>query len=480
MSLRARLLAGLAAVALVLVSASAIVTATTRRHLLDQVDRRLIVATSNDRGSRFGPPRPGEGSRGPLGPPTAATPERLSDLYEGVLTSDGTLVTFFEPNLPGQNYGAPRLDRPFEELRTGTNLFTAHAADGSVRYRVATRAINERSVVVAAVPLADVEDTVSRLVLVQAVTVALVLAGLGAVAWWVIRLGIHPIKAMTDAAGEIAAGNLNARVPAASARTESGALAAALNAMLGRIEAATGATARSEAKLRQFVADASHELRTPVTTIRGYTELYQSGGLNDRSELDDAMRRTNEEAVRMGRLVEDMLELARLDQERPLNLAAVDLSALAADAARDARAVAPDRAVELDAPAPVIVLGDSDRLRQVVANVVGNAIVHTTPNSPIRIRAYRSDGGQCFEVVDAGPGMTPDQAARMTERFYRADPSRSRARGGSGLGMSIVDAVVDAHGGRIEIDSQPGRGTSVRIVLPAAAPTPAGNGQRTA
>ena len=466
MSLQARLLAGLAAVAIVLISASAIVTATTRNRLFDQVDARLTVATA-DRGTKFGSPKPDDGRDQPR--PASEPPERLGDLYEGILNSDGSLVTFFEPNLPGQDYGSPNLDDvDTAALAAGSRLFTVPATENTVRYRVATRPTGDGSVFVAALPLADIDDTMSRLLAVEVVAVGLVLLGLAAVAWWVIRLGIRPIKAITKSAGEIAAGDLDVRVPETAPGTESGALAVALNGMLGRIEAATNARAESDARLRRFVADASHELRTPVTTIRGYSELYQAGGLHEPTELADAMRRTNEEAQRMGRLVEDMLVLAKLDQERPLNNVPVDLARLATDAARDARAVAPDRDVRLVADQPTEVLGDVDRLRQVIANIVGNAIAHTPAETPIAIEVSRSGDHAVLAVRDWGQGMSAEVAARVTERFYRADPSRSRPRGGSGLGMSIVDAVVSAHGGRIELDSELGSGTTVRILLPVA------------
>ena len=224
----------------------------------------------------------------------------------------------------------------------------------------------------------------------------------------------------------------------------------------------------SEDRLRRFVADASHELRTPVTTIRGYAELYRHGGLEDHDALTDAMRRTEQEAVRMGRLVEDMLVLAKFDEERPLDLAPVDLGKLVCDAAADAHAAWPGRPITVDVDAePAIVIGDEDRLRQVISNVVGNALVHTEPDVAVALRVRRVDDQVTFDVDDDGQGMPADVAERVTERFYRADPARSRHRGGSGLGLSIVDAAVTAHGGTITIDSQTDRGTTVHLVFPA-------------
>ena len=271
---------------------------------------------------------------------------------------------------------------------------------------------------------------------------------------------------MTATAVRIADGDRTQRVPELSAATEAGELGGALNHMLGRLDDAFAQQAASEDRLRRFVADASHELRTPVTTIRGYAELYRVGGLADGDSLDEAMRRTEQEAIRMARLVEDLLNLAKLDEGRPLERRDVDLAALVNDAARDAAAVDPGRVITADAAAPVVVPGDEDRLRQVIANVVGNAIVHTPPGTPIELRVGADDGSACIAVTDHGPGMSPDVAAKVTQRFYRADPARARNRGGSGLGMSIADAAVSAHGGSISVDSVVGQGTTVTVTLP--------------
>ncbi len=306
--------------------------------------------------------------------------------------------------------------------------------------------------------------------MVQVLGAVAILATLGLVTWWVIHLGVRPVKRMTSAATEIASGDLSARVPEADPRTEAGELGAALNQMLGQIERAFAERARGETRLRQFVSDASHELRTPVATIRGYAELYRSGGLASPGSLDDAMRRTEQESVRMASLVDDLLQLARLDENRPLERAPVDIAAIVEDAVRDARAVDPGRPVQAHTTAPVAITGDEGRLRQVVANVVGNAIVHTPPGTAIEVRAFREPPDAVIEVVDHGPGMTEEVTARAFERFYRADPSRSRHRGGSGLGLSIVDAVVRAHGGSTSLESTPGEGTTVRIRLPLETP----------
>lgn len=370
--------------------------------------------------------------------------------------------------------GTPNIDQAeaVEAADTG-EAFTVGSQDSDVRWRA--RAVFEEdtdSLLIVAQSLGDVDAIVDQLVVIEVVATLAILAALVLVAWWVDRHGIRPVKRMTATASAIAAGDLSPRVPEVGPGTEAGQLGRALNQMLGRLEQAFDERSRSESRLRQFVADASHELRTPVTTIHGYSELYEGGGLEDSDELSEAMRRTREEAVRMGILVDDMLLLARLDQGPELALTQMDLAALVRDAGRDARAVDPDRVVVTSSDGPLDVLGDSDRLRQVLANLVGNALVHTPSSAELRIRAHRDGDVAIVEVADRGPGMPPEVTDHAFERFFRADPSRSRHRGGSGLGLAIVQACVDAHGGEVHLDSRPGEGTTARVTLPVA-PLPA-------
>jgi two-component system OmpR family sensor kinase len=329
---------------------------------------------------------------------------------------------------------------------------------------------NDGEVFVAIRPLADYDDTVDRLVFAVVGGTFVILGVLGLVGFWVVHLGIRPVDRMTETATAIAAGDLSARVPDAKPGTEAGRLGLALNTMLQRIEEAFAERARSEQRLRQFVADASHELRTPVATIRGYAELYRIGGLAGAGELDDAMRRTEQESVRMSRLVDDLLDLARLDEGRPLERRPVDMGALLEDAASDARAVDPTRTVTVAHDPGLVVQGDEDRLRQVLGNVMTNALVHTPAGTPIDAEARTDGEAVVIAITDHGEGMPPDVAERVTERFFRADPSRSRAGGGSGLGLAIVAAVVGAHGGSVRVDSEVGTGTTVRVTLPAPRP----------
>lgn len=478
MSLRTRVLVGSVLIAVVLAVAAVMIARSTESNLVGQLDAQLAAVPGRAPGLVVGRPLPdGAASDDPPavfqirdGRAGAAGSERLSPLYVGIIDEDGTVETVFAPNLSDETPPLPSVD--VDQARAGAasgEPFTVGSEGSDLRYRVMARTVplTER-VVVAALPMGDVDRAVDRLVTVEVVATLAVLAVLAAVAWWVIRLGVRPIKHMTRTAGAIAAGDLSHRVAEGSNRTEAGELGAALNQMLGRLEASFDERTRSEDTLRRFVADASHELRTPVATIRGYAELYRGGALEERHELSEAMRRTEQEAVRMGTLIDDMLLLARLDQGRPLERSPVDVAALVDDAARDARAVDPDRPITATTDGPLVVLGDADRLRQVVANLVANALVHTPEGTAVELRATADGATAVVEVSDRGEGMSAEDARRAFERFYRADPSRSRHRGGSGLGLAIVHATASALGGAATLESEPGRGTTVRVELPLA------------
>jgi two-component system OmpR family sensor kinase len=466
LSLRARVLAGMAVIVVALAIVAFIVTATTRAYLIDQLDARLAAAGGFDRGGDQQMPERPPGGFDPAGPP-----DRPSDVYIGVIGADGQLVTYFGDDLSGEERAVPDVDADQAAAGVASDqpFTTGAVGDSDLRYRVQARASADGDVVITAMPMTDVDDTMARLVTVELVVTAVIVAVLGLVTWSIVRLGIRPIKQMTLAAERIAEGDRTQRVPEAAPSSEAGQLGAALNHMLGRLDEAFDQQAASEDRLRRFVADASHELRTPVTTIRGYAELYRVGGLAERSELDEAMRRTEQEAVRMSRLVDDLIDLAKLDEGRPLEQRPVDLSVLAADAARDAAAVDPGRRIDTGLHPGAVVVGDEDRLRQVIANIVGNALVHTPADTAIDVHVDVVGSQALLVVTDHGPGMPPDVAAKVTQRFYRADPARVRHRGGSGLGMSIADAAVVAHGGTIAVDSEVGRGTTVTVALPLQA-----------
>lgn len=473
-SLQKRLLIGMGLVAAMVVLVSGLLVTGIRHEMIEQVDQRLDALSANEPTRDDGRTKPDSG-RGPDRDRDGSRFERSSDIYEGVVDEDGNLVDRFTPTIGDDTYSQPVLDdlglRP-ESDRGGRAIryATVPSADGQATYRVALRPF-DGGYAVTAIPIDNLLGTIRSLQLISLLGALAIFVVLAVVSWWVVRLGIRPINTMTQNATAIAAGDLSVRIDPAPEGTEAGELSDALNLMIGNITTAMDQQARSEQRLRQFVSDASHELRTPVTTIRGYAELYRHGGLTDPANLDDAMRRTEQESARMGRLVEDMLSLARLDERRPMSFGPVHVAGLLDDLAADARVLDPDRtiSVDVDAADPLIVSGDGDRVRQAVLNVLTNARVHT--DGDIELTAAPKPGadgrdGVEIEIVDHGRGMTAEEVDRATERFYRADPSRSRARGGSGLGLAIADGIVGSHRGELTIRSERGTGTTVAIWLP--------------
>ncbi|WP_051581760.1 HAMP domain-containing sensor histidine kinase [Pseudonocardia acaciae] len=334
---------------------------------------------------------------------------------------------------------------------------------------------------VVAISLDDVDATLNRLLMLELLVGGIALACTGVVGLWAVRWGIRPLSRVTGTARAVAEevstgrGGLGRRVPAAPAGTEVGQLAEAFNTMLTAVQTEVAGRQDSEQRMRQFLADASHELRTPLTSLRGYAELIglreRRDGVQRDPESADALRRMTDEGARMSRLVEDLLTLARSSNTRngrPCRDEPVAVDELAADAVADIRAAHPDREVSLDARPGAVVRGDRDQLLQVLFNLLTNAAVHTRPGGPIRVRVSTTDTEVRVEVADDGPGLTPRQAAHVFDRFWRADTARTRARGGSGLGLSIVDTLVSGHGGTIDFDTTPEAGTRVTVRLPAA------------
>jgi two-component system OmpR family sensor kinase len=287
-----------------------------------------------------------------------------------------------------------------------------------------------------------------------------------------VRIGLRPLERIGETAGAIAAGDLSRRVEPADTKTEVGRLGLALNAMLARIEEAFEVRRASEERLRRFAADASHELRTPLTSVRGYAELFRRGAADDPEALANAMRRIEEESARMGDLVDELALLARLDQGRPLDRDPVDLVEVAAAAVDAARVADPARRIELGSDGPVVVTGDRARLRQVADNLLSNARVHTPHGSPVRVLVRVEGDEAVLAVEDEGPGIPSEDAERVFERFYRADPSRSRKSGGTGLGLSIVAAVAQAHGGVARVEAATGGGARFELRVPLRTPGP--------
>jgi two-component system OmpR family sensor kinase len=389
----------------------------------------------------------------------------------------------------------------------------------------------EKGTLIVGVDLGDINGTIGQLAYIDFIVSAILLVALAVIGVAIVRASLQPLTEIERTAEAIAAGDLSRRVPDHDPRTEVGRLGRSLNMMLAQIESAFHARARSEAaargseeRMRQFVADASHELRTPLTAIRGYAEYYrQRGGLDNgalapgepplepthsdgvpdpapalpaasssgggmpalagpgsdaghltRPDMDRIMERVEQESTRMGGLVEDMLVLARLDEQRPIERRPVDLLTLAADAVQDARIVAPNRTIDLTVGAGTafLVLGDEARLRQVISNLMSNALTHTPEGTPVTVRILAGYQGNppvpaaILEVADRGPGLTREQADRVFERFYRADQARGRRTGGTGLGLAIVSALVGAHGGTFGVDTSPGQGATFWITLP--------------
>ncbi|MDP9496451.1 MAG: HAMP domain-containing histidine kinase [Actinomycetota bacterium] len=476
--------------ALVVLATSLAGTVALRSYLLDRVDANLALSARTagerpadvgralddadpDRNSRRG----GRGGPGPRG--GGVTPV---DFYTAQYDSAGTKVSDRLGDVRGQ--AAPPQLPPLDAERArrlAGRAFTVPATDGSTDWRTRVVALPDGESLVLALPLRGVEETVGRLLAIDALVGLAALALAAGLAWYLVRRSLRPLVEVETTAHAIAEGDLSRRVPVLDPRTEVGSLSASFNRMVDRFQTAYEAQQRSEEqarasedRMRRFVGDASHELRTPLTSIRGFAELYRQGAVGGGADLDRVMQRIEGEAARMGLLVEDLLLLARLDQQRPLQREPVDLRAVAADAVHDVRGVAPDHVVRLEeSPDVPPVTGDEARLRQVVGNLVGNAVAHTPRGTTVDVRVAAEDGEVRVDVRDDGPGMLPEVAARVFERFYRADSSRTRtgaATTGSGLGLSIVAALVAAHGGRVEVDSAVGHGTTFAVRLPAAPP----------
>ena len=502
MSLRLRLLLAVGAIAIVaLVVADFATYSALRSSLYNQVDQELaqrqphvvvnqatgnIVCPSPQSGgggspvdNRGGPGSGGDGVGG------GGFPNIFGISYISVVKQGGGVVEGLEcpayvadhsyrPQLPAQISG-------FSTQPDGSEV--AYFTTGSVdpdgpSFRVRAEKVDNGALsgdlLVQAQPLVDQNSTLHTLFLTElAVTAgALVLALAGG--WWLVRLGLRPLEDVERTADSIAAGDLDQRVPGADQPTEVGRLARALNVMLERIQAAFSARVASESRLReneqhlrQFVADASHELRTPIAAVSAYAELFERGGSDHADDLPRIVSGIRNETARMDRLVNDLLTLTRLDEGVPMEMAPVELVSLASEAVRTATAVGPEWPVRFWAARPVEVTGDKDRLRQVLDNLLANVRAHTPPGTTATVHVDLVGDQAQIEVRDTGPGMPDEDARRVFERFYRADPARARTGGGSGLGLSIVAAIVAAHGGSVSAASTPGEGLVVTVVIPA-------------
>jgi two-component system OmpR family sensor kinase len=465
LSLRGRLVVGVIALAVLGLVVSDIATFTSLQNfLVGRIDAQLSGGHTEATRQLGGPG--GEG-RQPSSFPVGTVAERVKP--------DGTVVAYTVTYPFGSTPSdlRPVLPKPLPNAgdENPVKPYTVTGTNGNSQFRVTDwpEDFFNGDYVVLAIPMTDVQTTLNQLLLLEGVVTVLVVAAMAMVAWVIIQIGLRPLQRMGAAAGEIAAGDYSRRVEPATPKTEIGRLGLALNAMLAQIEAAFAERTASESRLRRFIADASHELRTPLTSIRGYSEMLRRGAQESPNDAELARRRIEEESVRMSTLVDDMLLIARLDQGRPLESRPVDLQIIARDAAADARAVAPQRQIDLDAPSTVLVSGDDTRLRQVVGNLVRNALVHTPATSPVEIAVTTQNGTAQLSVTDHGPGLPAMDRERIFEPFYRSDASRSRDSGGAGLGLSIVSAVVAAHGGRIKVRETRGGGATFDVELPLAA-----------
>jgi two-component system, OmpR family, sensor kinase len=470
MSLRARLALAVFLVAGVLVLSGIGLMALVRDSDIDELDHQLVaVSSAVATGLQHFEDSP---VKLPVPRTIPVTPK--SELWIGGVRPGDRVVTYMRPALNPDATPLVTFAEAGAHASTDGGAIHAFDAPSSVpgrSFRVASIPGTDGDYLMVALPTDRVNATFRRIVAGIVAAGTALLATLVLLTWWVRRLGLRPIAQITEAATAIAAGDLDRRVHVPKGRTEVGRLARAFNVMVDERQA-------WEEQLRRFVADASHELRTPLTTIAGVMELHRQGSLPAGAGLDDALRRADREARRMSALLEDLLLLARLDQGRPLANEPVDLGQVTSDVVFDARLTNPDRTIDVDVRPVPLVRGDESGLRQVVTNLVTNAVAHTDPDAEIHV-TVRLDraataavrGPACLvEVRDNGPGMTAEQARKVFDRFYRVDAGRTRVRGGSGLGLSIVNSIVAAHGGRVSVQTAPGQGAAFRVVLPLGRP----------
>jgi two-component system OmpR family sensor kinase len=481
MSLRIRLLLAVGAVALIALLVADVATySALRSFLFTQIDQSLVVrqppANANGAGGT-----PGTFPLNPSGTSHEFSPRNpILGGFREVRTSSGVVIkssiTYAQEN--GHSY-SPRLPNQITGFTVQPDgiravYFTTQAVQsGGPSFRVRASQLSDGNVIIVGAPLDATNNTLNRLLVIELIVTGAALLAAVLLGWWLVRVGLRPLEEVERTAESIAEGELDNRVPGENTKTEVGRMARTINIMLTRIQRAfaerdaTEAELRtSEGRLRQFVADASHELRTPVSAVSAYAEMYQLGMARSGPELDRAMSGISLESARMGHLVEDLLTLARLDEGLPLEQKPVELVKLSADAVHTAAAVGPDWPVRLEAARPVEVTGDPLRLRQVLDNLLSNVRAHTPIGTTTVVRVSQTEDEAIVEVTDSGPGLDDEQRSRVFERFYRADPSRSRLKGGAGLGLSIVNAIVTAHGGTVRAVSLPGQGASFSVHLP--------------
>ena len=474
MTLRLRLVLGLGALVLAGLTLFGVVTYTLYarsqyERLDDQLQSFVPLVTRqlfDAAGLATGPtgpggdnPRPVGGSGGP--PPGGPGPLTPIGTYAELRSRTGELLSRVQAS---DSTGVPKLPASLAAADGDSGYFTS----GDWRVFVSNpRGGSENSIVVA-VPMTEVTNALNRLILIESSGAAILLAVLSTGAWLILRRGLRPLEHMAVTTKSIGAGDYSPRVDVSGPKTEVGQLGVAFNTMLDKIEAAFAERDATELRLRQFLADASHELRTPLTSIQGFAELFRLGtrseNVDQHVDLETILRRIEQESARMRVLVEDLLLLARLDETRPADRKPVDLTVLAADACSDAVAAAPERRVTLDAPEPVVVLGDQAHLRQAIGNLVANAIRHTPAGTPIDVAARLENGAALVAVRDHGPGLDDEARAHVFDRFWQAD--KARAGTGAGLGLAIVAGIAHEHGGQADVDNVSDGGAVFTLRLP--------------
>ncbi len=447
MSLRRRLVLALVVLGITLALAGTSVLVVQRRYLVGQLDAQIASLAKNPRALLLVSNRPNV---------EKILPDALGEVYVGRMGPGGRLTTVLapadDPDL------LPRVS-PGERLPTPVGRTTTSGEAPRVRVVTADLAAGGEAVI--AIPTTRADAATRRLGITLGLAALAVALAVGLVVWWVVRLGLRPIAAMTETADAIAAGDLSRRVEPAEEGTEAARLGHALNAMVDTTQA-------TQARMRRFVADASHELRTPLTTLQGYSSLHTPGGGASTEAVDDAMRRINAEATRMTRIVEGLLQLTDLDEHGVAMREPVDLVPLARDVVADLGVVQPGRPVSLDVPDALVVTGDRDRLFQALVALTSNAMRHTPDTAAIAVRAHAAGGSARVEVADGGPGIPAEHLPHLFDRFYRADTGRARSQGGNGLGLAVVASIVTAHGGRYGVSSAEGQGSTFWFELPLA------------
>ncbi|OJU84063.1 MAG: hypothetical protein BGO11_14240 [Solirubrobacterales bacterium 70-9] len=457
-------------------------------YLFDRVDQQLETAVApvttrllheagDETNQTFGP-MPSEGvaiqGGGEAGGPTGGPPsgDLPGSAFGELRDAEGEVVGTTGSTFFGEEVPTPAIPTDLEPTSPMAikPITVGEQGGGSEEFRAAAVRVGE-GISIVAVPLGDTNATLHQLTLIEIVVSAVILIALGLLAWWLVGVGLRPLRRMGEVAGQIAAGDLSRRVEPDNERTEVGRLGRSLNAMLVQIEKAFAERAAGERRLRRFLADASHELRTPLASIRGYSELYRIGAAREPVEVERAMSRIEAESTRMGGLVDDLLTLARVDEVREPEREPLDLRELLEDARDDARAAAPGRAITLSPTGPVAIEADGDALRRVFANLLRNAIVHTPEGTPIELSLETTEAWATVGVRDHGPGLPPGDPNAVFERFWRDSDSRGRDDGGAGLGLAIVAALVSAHGGRVDAENPAGGGALFTVQLPLRSPS---------